>query len=89
MSFFGLFGGSQKGSANQAKERLQQVLANDRQVALPPDFLPLMQSELMRVIGRFVRDDGRNVTMEVQYANGESILEVIVVLPAQRRMVAN
>ena len=89
MSFFGLFGGSQKGSANQAKERLQQVLANDRQVALPPDFLPLMQSELMRVIGRFVRDDGRNVTMEVQYANGESILEVIVVLPSQRRMVAN
>ncbi len=89
MSFFGLFGGSQKGSANQAKERLQQVLANDRQIALPPDFLPVMQEELMRVIGRYVRDDGRNVSMEILYAEGQSVLEVNVVLPAQRRAVAN
>jgi cell division topological specificity factor len=89
MSFFGLFGGSQKGSANQAKERLRQVLANDRQIALPPDFLPLMQEELMRVIGHYIRDDGRNISMEVLYAEGESVLEVNVVLPAQRRAVAN
>ncbi len=89
MSFFGLFGGARKGSANQAKERLQLVLANDRQTALPPDFLPLMQAELMRVIGRYIRNDGRNVSMEVLYADGESVLEVNVVLPAQRRVVAN
>ncbi len=89
MSFFGLFGGSQKGSAHQAKERLQLVLANDRQTALPPDFLPIMQEELMRVIGRYVRNDGHNVSMEVQYADGESVLEVNVVLPAQRRFAAN
>jgi cell division topological specificity factor len=89
MSFFGLFAGSRKGSANLAKERLRQVLANDRQSALPPDFLPLMQEELRRVIGRYIRDERRNVSMEVQYAHGESVLEVNVVLPAQRRMVAN
>lgn len=89
MSFFGLFASSHKGSANQAKERLRQVLANDRQSALPPDFLPLMQAELMRVIGRYIRDEARNVSMEVQYAHGESVLEVNVVLPAQRRVVIN
>ena len=89
MSFFGLFGGSQKGSASQAKERLRQVLANDRQIALPPDFLPIMQEELMRVIGRYIRNDGHNVSMEVQYADGESVLEVNVVLPAQRRFATN
>lgn len=89
MSFFGLFGGSQKGSANLAKERLQQVLANDRRIALPPDFLSVMQSELMDVIGRYVRDDGRNVSMEVFYADGRSVLEVNVVLPAQRRAAVN
>jgi len=43
----------------------------------------------MRVIGRYIRDDGRNISMEVFYANGESVLEVNVVLPAQRRAVAN
>ena len=33
MNFFGIFGSPQKGSANLAKERLQQVLANDRRIA--------------------------------------------------------
>ena len=89
MSLFGLFGGSQKGSANQAKERLQQVLANDRQIALPPNFLPIMQAELMAVIARYIRNEGHNVTMEINYTDGESILEVNVVLPVQRRMVTN
>ena len=80
MNFFGIFGSPQKGSANLAKERLQQVLANDRRIALPPDFLPILQAELMEVIARYVRNDGRNVSMEVMYAEGESVLEVNVVL---------
>ncbi|MHA1537312.1 MAG: cell division topological specificity factor MinE [Alphaproteobacteria bacterium] len=89
MSFFGLFGSPHKGSANQAKERLQQVLANDRQVSLPPDFLPSMQEELRWVIGRYIRDEGHNVSMEVLYTHGQSVLEVNVILPAQRRAVTN
>lgn len=75
-------------SASVAKERLQIVLAHQRAGGTGrggPDFLPLLQKELLQVISKYipVRDDMVHVTLGK--AAGASVLEINVEMPTEQK----
>jgi cell division topological specificity factor len=63
-------------SASIAKERLKIVLAHERASNRAPDFLPVLQKELLAVVGRYVEisDDGIRVSLGA--AGDTSTLEI-------------
>ena len=52
MSIFNFFRAAPRASAVQAKERLQIVMAHERAGRSGPDYLPMLQQELLAVIDR-------------------------------------
>ena len=86
MSLFDFFFPKKTSSASIAKERLQIVLAHQRAGGAGrggPDFLPLLQKELLAVIAKYipVRDDMVHVTLGK--AAGASVLEINVEMPTE------
>lgn len=68
-------------TADKAKERLTVLVALDRQGGGGPDFLPLLQRELLQVIRKYVEIDQDKVNVDFQSGTGFSTLEVNVELP--------
>lgn len=68
-------------TADEAKQRLQMLMKLDRGPGRIPDFLPLMQRELIDVISKYVEIDERRVTIEFDRNETTSMLEVNVELP--------
>lgn len=68
-------------SASLAKERLQIIVAHERQQRGQPDYLPKLQRELLEVIRKYVpiQDDQVQVALENQGTC--SILELNITLP--------
>jgi cell division topological specificity factor len=63
-------------SASVAKERLQIVLAHERSGRNAPDFLPLLQRELIEVVGRYVEVDSDMIKVNLGRQGGTSVLEI-------------
>ena len=78
MSILDFFFRRKSESASVAKDRLQIVLAHERKTRDAPDFLPLMQKELLAVVAKYVpvRDDMIKVGLDAN--GGTSILEINV-----------
>ena len=76
MGFFSQLFQPKRSSAQVAKERLKIVLAHERASNRAPDFLPVLQKELLAVVGRYVEisDDGIRVTLG--NSGGTSMLEI-------------
>lgn len=81
MSFFDYFKTKKKTSASIAKERLQIIVAHERNTRDQPDYLPELQQELLEVIRRYVaiRDD--QVQVQLDKNDSCSVLELNVTLP--------
>ena len=81
MSFFDYFKSKKKTSASIAKERLQIIVAHERNTRDQPDYLPELQQELLEVIRRYVaiRDD--QVQVQLDKNDSCSVLELNVTLP--------
>lgn len=77
--FLGL--GSRSGSAGQAKQRLQVVIAHERGASTAPDFLPMLRHELLEVIRKYVEVDQEKVQVEFERGDLVSTLEVNIELP--------
>jgi cell division topological specificity factor len=67
-------------SAVIARERLKIVLAHERASRDAPDFLPVLQRELLDVIGRFVEIRGDMIRVNVGKSGDTSLLEINVEL---------
>lgn len=83
MDWLKLFRGEQpKGSASLAKERLQVIVAHQRNVGQDhPDYFPKLQKDLLRVIRKYVQvsDDAVNIGID---RDGElEVLELNITLP--------
>jgi cell division topological specificity factor len=80
----GLFRPPQPGadSAKTAKERLQVVLALERNAGSGPSFLPQLQEELLQVIKKYVDIDNENVSIELERGPEASMLDINIELPA-------
>ena len=71
-------------SADTAKERLQILLAHDRGSSVSPDFIPMMQKDIIAVIGKYVEIDEDKVSIQVENAGSMSTLEVNIELPSDQ-----
>jgi cell division topological specificity factor len=88
MSLFDFIFPKKPPSAAVAKERLQIVLAHERAGRDGPDFLPLLQKELLAVVAKYVvvREDMIRVSLDK--AGNASVLEINVEIPAVKKRAA-
>src|SRR6266478_9997794 len=65
-------------SAVIARERLKIVLAHERASRDAPDFLPVLQKELLDVVGRYVEIRGDMLRINLGKSGDTSLLEINV-----------
>jgi cell division topological specificity factor len=68
-------------SAVTAKERLQILLAHERQDRSRPDYLPLLQKDILEVIKKYVQVASDKVQVKLQRGAEISTLEIDIELP--------
>jgi cell division topological specificity factor len=83
MSLFSLiFGGSKPRTASIAKERLQLIIAHERNDSNnTPDFLPALQQELMTVISKYISINPEDIKVSIEKQGNMEVLEVNIVMP--------
>lgn len=70
-----------KKTAEYAKERLQIIIAHERVQRDKPDYLALLQKDLVAVISKYVKINPDDIKVELERKEGCSILELNVTLP--------
>ena len=86
MSFLSFLLGEKKKSASVAKERLQIILAHERDGKTgAPDYLPALQRELMEVISKYVAVNQDDIKVHLERQDNFEVLEVNIVLPEHQR----
>ena len=69
-------------SASVAKERLQIILAHERNgPGQPADYLPALQRELVAVISRYVKIDPDDIKVNLAREDNLEVLEVKIEMP--------
>lgn len=81
MSFFDYFSRKKNYSASIAKERLQVIVAHERNKRNQPDYLPALQKDIMEVIKKYVDIDVDNVEVQLDNHGNYAVLELNVTLP--------
>ena len=71
-------------TASVAKERLQIVLAHERAGRSAPDFLPLLQKELLSVVAKYLEVEDEMIKITLEKAGEVSVLEINVELDKAR-----
>ncbi|OHX25423.1 cell division topological specificity factor MinE [Xanthomonas perforans] len=72
---------SKKNPAETAKNRLQIIIAQERNHRGGPDYLPLMQRELLEVIKKYVNIDADAVRVDLVKDGEHDVLDISVALP--------
>lgn len=75
--------GERKKSASVAKERLQIIVAHQRGQRDQPDYMPMLERELLEVIRRYVEVDQEAISITLDRDADCSVLELNVTLPNQ------
>ena len=84
--FLDAFRSSRDNSADEAKERLQIIIARDRfDQSDGPDYLPELKRELLEVIRRYVPIDQDQVKVKMDKEDNCEVLELNIILPEQER----
>ncbi|WP_225763208.1 cell division topological specificity factor MinE [Stenotrophomonas sp. Marseille-Q4652] len=68
-------------SAETAKNRLQIIIAQERSQRGGPDYLPLLQRELLEVIKKYVNIDVDAVKVDLVKDGEHDVLDISVALP--------
>lgn len=71
-------------TANVAKERLRIIVAQERTSRGAPDYLPLLQRELLEVIRKYVSVDVDAVKVDLVKDGEHDVLDISVALPDGR-----
>jgi cell division topological specificity factor len=86
MSLLSFLLGEKKKTASVAKERLQLILAHERNGrSNAPDFLPQLQRELVAVISKYVAIQPEDIKVQLDRQDNFEVLEVKIELPETRR----
>ena len=64
-----------------AKERLQIIIARERNGRGGPDFLPALHKELIEVISKYTRVSPEDIKISLDRQGNLEVLDVNVVLP--------
>ncbi|MCC5863873.1 MAG: cell division topological specificity factor MinE [Wenzhouxiangella sp.] len=81
MGLMDLFRKRKPASAAVAKERLLILVAQERAQRGGPDYLPLMQREILEVIRKYVQINNEDVQVRLDKDGDQDVLELNVVLP--------
>lgn len=68
-------------TASIAKERLRIIVAQERSKRGAPDYLPLLQRELLEVIRKYVSVDVDAVKVDLVKEGEHDVLDISVALP--------
>lgn len=86
MSLIDLIFGKRQKTASIARERLQIILAHERDGRTgAPDYLPALQRELMEVISKYVAVNQDDIKVQLERQDNFEVLEVNIVLPEHKR----
>ena len=80
MGLFDIFK-AKKSTAETAKNRLQIIIAQERSTRGGPDYLPLLQRELLEVIRKYVNIDADAVKVDLVKDGEHDVLDISVALP--------
>lgn len=85
MSILDYFKSNQKSAtAAKAKERLQIIVAHQREGRGMPTYFPQMKQEIVEVIRKYVRVSEEQISVQLEQSdNNLSVLELNVTLPEQ------
>ena len=72
---------AKKDTASTAKNRLQIIIAQERTSRGGPDYLPLLQRELLEVIRKYVNVDVDAVKVDLVKDGEHDVLDISVSLP--------
>lgn len=81
MGIFDFLTGKKPPTANLAKERLRIIVAQERSTRGGPDYLPLLQRELLEVIRKYVNVDVDAVKVDLVKDGEHDVLDISVSLP--------
>ena len=81
MGLLSFFKEDSKPTASIAKERLQVLVAHERNQRNAPDYLPAMQREIMAVISKYVNVDDEDIQVQIENQDTLSVLELNITLP--------
>lgn len=68
-------------SAKVAHERLRIIVAQERKARNAPDYLPMLRSELLEVIRKYVHVEADEVQVNLERDGDNDLLELSVALP--------
>jgi cell division topological specificity factor len=81
MGLLDYFRNSRTPTAAIAKERLQILVAHERSERNKPDYLPMLQKELLEVIRKYVNVDQDAISVTMEQDDKREILELNIILP--------
>lgn len=84
MSFFDYFRSNRKKTANVAKGRLQVIIAQQRAECGGPDFLGMMQKEILEVVRKYIEVNDDAVKVQMDKEGQCEVLELNITLPEGR-----
>lgn len=86
MSFLDYFRANKKKSANLAKERLQIIVAHERNRRSGPDYLPDLERDILEVIKKYVPISPEQISVALDHKDDEiAVLELNITLPEDKR----
>lgn len=82
-SLLNYFRSSRRGTASIAKERLQILVAHERNAKNKnrPSYLPQLQQELLQVIQKYINVDMDAISVNFEQDDDQETLEVNIILP--------
>ena len=89
MGIFDFLTQRQKNTANVAKNRLQILIQQERSMRGAPDYLPLLQRELLEVIRKYINVDSDAVKVGLHKDGDNELLDISVALPDQATPAGN
>ena len=72
---------ARKQTASVAKDRLRIIVAHERASRGGPDYLPMLQRELLEVIRKYVSVDAEAVKVDLVGDGDNKVLDISVSLP--------
>ena len=81
MGLFDFLTQRNKNTANVAKSRLQILIQQERSLRGAPDYLPMLQRELLEVIRKYVNVDAEAVKVDLIKDGDNELLDISVALP--------
>ena len=81
MSLLSMLFGNKPKTAQVAKERLQLIIAHERDGGGSTNFLPDLQRELIQVISKYVKVNPDDIRVSLEKQDRYEVLEVKIELP--------